>query len=190
MGRAGDGCTGDMLSAKIWWTGKNRELHCFRAKRMIGADVSGSAIEEDGKCSCIIQVWIILQKIRRISIYVWMNILYLHSSWSLLRMVIHFDNIKDKKTVIRYSRCRVSESARHTSRSKVWKDGTYGTWCLEVPSMINRENFCSSQVTDGEEWKFENSVTKRKLLAGCGNCPDYFEVDNSQVVDLFTDAVV
>ena len=35
--------------------------------------------------------------------------------------------------------------------------------------------------TDGEEWKFENSVT-RENFGWMWECPDYFEVDNSQVV--------
>ena len=147
MGRAGDGCTGDMLSAKIWWTGKNRELHCFRAKRMIGADVFPEVrLKKTEKCSCIIQVWIILQKIRRISIYVWMNILYLHSSWSLLRMVFILTTSKTKRPWFRLFTMQISEMHAIQEIQKSGKTGTDGTWCLEVPSMINRENFCSSQV--------------------------------------------
>ena len=59
---------------------------------------------------------------------------------------IHFDNIKDKKTVIPVIHNADIGDARHTRDPKAWKTGTDGTWYLEVPSMINRENFCSSQV--------------------------------------------
>ena len=94
---------------------------------------------------------------------------------------IHFDNIKDKKTVIPVIHDADIGDARHTRDPKVWKDGD--RWYMVLGSTINDKQgkllFFTS--TDGEEWKFENSVT-RENFGWMWECPDYFEVDNSQVV--------
>ena len=94
---------------------------------------------------------------------------------------IHFDNIKDKKTVIPVIHDADIGDARHTRDPKVWKDGD--RWYMVLGSTINDQQgkllFFTS--TDGEEWKFENSVT-RENFGWMWECPDYFEVDNSQVV--------
>ena len=73
---------------------------------------------------------------------------------------IHFDNIKDKKTVIPVIHDADIGDARHTRDPKVWKDGDI--WYMVLGSTINDKQgkllFFTS--TDGEEWKFENSVTR------------------------------
>lgn len=54
--------------------------------------------------------------------------------------------------------------ARHTRDPKVWKDGD--RWYMVLGSTINDKQgkllFFTS--TDGEEWKFENSVTRKLWL--------------------------
>ena len=71
--------------------------------------------------------------------------------------------------------------ARHTRDPKVWKDGE--RWYMVLGSTIEDKQgkllFFTS--TDGEEWKFANSVT-RENFGWMWECPDYFEVDNRQVV--------
>ena len=71
--------------------------------------------------------------------------------------------------------------ARHTRDPKVWKDGD--RWYMVLGSTIEDKQgkllFFTS--TDGEEWKFANSVT-RENFGWMWECPDYFEVDNRQVV--------
>ena len=54
---------------------------------------------------------------------------------------IHFDNIKDKKTVIPVIHDADIGDARHTRDPKSGKTGTDGTWYLEVPSMITGKTF-------------------------------------------------
>lgn len=76
---------------------------------------------------------------------------------------IHFDNIKDKKTVIPVIHDADIGDARHTRDPKVWKDGD--RWYMVLGSTINDKQgkllFFTS--TDGEEWKFENSVTRENF---------------------------
>ena len=94
---------------------------------------------------------------------------------------LHFDNIKDKKTVIPVIHDEGIGDARHTRDPKVWKDGE--RWYMVLGSTIEDKQgkllFFTS--TDGEEWKFANSVT-RENFGWMWECPDYFEVDNRQVV--------
>ena len=58
----------------------------------------------------------------------------------------HFDNIKDKKTVIPVIHDEGIGDARHTRDPKVWKDGE--RWHMVLGSTIEdkQENFCSAQV--------------------------------------------
>ena len=94
---------------------------------------------------------------------------------------IHFDNIKDKKTVIPVIHDADIGDARHTRDPKVWKDGD--TWYMVLGSTIGdrqgRLLFFTSE--DGEKWNFKNSVSKENF-GWMWECPDYFEVDGSQVL--------
>ena len=94
---------------------------------------------------------------------------------------IHFDNIKDKKTVIPVIHDADIGDARHTRDPKVWKDGD--RWYMVLGSTINDKQgkllFFTS--TDGEEWKFENSVT-RENFGWMWECPDYFETDGIKIL--------
>ena len=56
-----------------------------------------------------------------------------------------------------------------------------GTWYLEAPLNDKQGKLLFFTSTDGEEWKFANSVT-RENFGWMWECPDYFEVDNRQVV--------
>ena len=94
---------------------------------------------------------------------------------------IHFDNIKDKKTVIPVIHDADIGDARHTRDPKVWKDGD--RWYMVLGSTIEDKQgkllFFTS--TDGEEWKFANSVT-RENFGWMWECPDYFEVDGTKIL--------
>ena len=94
---------------------------------------------------------------------------------------IHFDNIKDKKTVIPVIHDADIGDARHTRDPKVWKDGDI--WYMVLGSTINDKQgkllFFTS--TDGEEWKFENSVT-RENFGWMWECPDYFKIGDKKLL--------
>ena len=96
---------------------------------------------------------------------------------------IHFDNIKDKKTVIPVIHNADIGDARHTRDPKVWKDGDI--WYMVLGSTINDKQgkllFFTS--TDGEEWKFENSVT-RENFGWMWECPDYFTLEGQEVLSV------
>ena len=94
---------------------------------------------------------------------------------------VHFDNIKDKKTVIPVIQDSKMGDARHTRDPKVWKSGD--RWYMVLGSTINdrqgRLVFFTSE--DGEQWKCTNSVT-RENFGWMWECPDYFNVNGKDVV--------
>ena len=137
---------------------------------------SGSAIEEDGKMQLYYTgVNYLTEKPEDINLCVDEHFV---SAQLMITSEdgIHFDNIKDKKTVIPVIHDADIGDARHTRDPKVWKDGDI--WYMVLGSTINDKQgkllFFTS--TDGEEWKFENSVT-RENFGWMWECPDYFETD-------------
>lgn len=94
---------------------------------------------------------------------------------------IHFDNIKDKKTIIPVIHNWEIGDARHTRDPKVWKKND--KWYMVLGSTIEdrqgRLLFFTS--TDGENWQYANSVTKENF-GWMWECPDFFEVDGKQVL--------
>ena len=95
---------------------------------------------------------------------------------------IHFDNIRDKKTVIPVIRNHHIGDARHTRDPKVWKekDGWYMVLGSTIDDKAGRLLFFRS--TDREHWEYVNSVTSEKELGWMWECPDYFEVGESQLL--------
>lgn len=94
----------------------------------------------------------------------------------------HFDNIKNKRTIIPVSENSKVADARHTRDPKVWKDGD--AWYMVLGSTINdrQGKLLFFKSTDKENWTYENSTTKENGFGWMWECPDYFEVDGNQIL--------
>ena len=94
----------------------------------------------------------------------------------------HFDNIKNKKTIIPVlSNCEIGD-ARHTRDPKVWieEDGWYMVLGSTIDNKQGKLLFFRS--TDKENWKYVNSVTKEGRFGWMWECPDYFKTDGGEVL--------
>lgn len=95
---------------------------------------------------------------------------------------IHFDNIKDKKVVVPVIRDAEIGDARHTRDPKVWKDGDAYYMILGSTKEDKRGRFLFYKSEDGENWNYVNSATADEKYGWMWECPDYFEVDDTQLV--------
>ena len=95
---------------------------------------------------------------------------------------IHFDNIRDKKTVIPVIRNSPMGDARNTRDPKVWKEND--GWYMVLGSTNNDKQgkLLFYKSTDRENWTYMNSATKESGFGWMWECPDYFEVDGAGVV--------
>ena len=95
---------------------------------------------------------------------------------------IHFDNIRDKKTVIPVLRDPAIGDARHTRDPKVWKEED--AWYMVLGSTIEDQKgrllFFRSR--DREHWTYVNEVSAENGLGWMWECPDYFTVDGHQIL--------
>ncbi|HIQ99506.1 MAG TPA: glycoside hydrolase family 32 protein [Candidatus Scybalocola faecavium] len=95
---------------------------------------------------------------------------------------IHFDNVKDKRTIIEPIKDKQIGDLRDTRDPKVWrgKDAWYmilgSTWELKAGRFL----FYTS--TDLEHWEFVNMVQGDDALGIMWECPDYYEVNGEQAI--------
>lgn len=95
---------------------------------------------------------------------------------------IHFDNIKDKKTVIPVIKDRSIGDARHTRDPKVWKEEDGWYMVLGSTNDDKQGKLLFYRSTDRENWSYVNSVTKESGFGWMWECPDYFEADGKGVL--------
>ena len=95
---------------------------------------------------------------------------------------IHFDNIKDKKTVIPVLRDAAVGDASHTRDPKVWKEED--AWYMVLGSTIDdkKGRLLFFRSYDREHWTYVNETAKESKFGWMWECPDYFEVDGTQLL--------
>ena len=94
----------------------------------------------------------------------------------------HFDNIKDKKTIIPVFNNSEIGDARHTRDPKVWKEDD--GWYMVLGSTINNKQgkLLFFKSTDKKNWTYMNFVTKDNGFGWMWECPDYFQTDGEQIL--------
>lgn len=94
----------------------------------------------------------------------------------------HFDNIKDKATVIPPLEEKKIGDKTHTRDPKVWrgKDAWYMVLGSRTEEGYGKLLFYKSE--DMYHWSFVNDVTKDENWGWMWECPDYFEVGEDKVL--------
>lgn len=93
---------------------------------------------------------------------------------------IHFDNIKEKTTVIPPIMNPAIGCKNHTRDPKVWR-GT-DAWYMVLGSTVNQcGRLLFYKSNDLKNWEYVNFCEK-KNLGWMWECPDYFETDDSQII--------
>lgn len=95
---------------------------------------------------------------------------------------IHFDNIRDKKTVIPVIRDLSVGDPRHTRDPKVWKEND--EWYMILGSTIDDKfgRLLIYRSKNKETWEYAGSVSKGEEFGWMWECPDYFELDEKQIL--------
>lgn len=143
---------------------------------------SGSAVEDEGKLYLYYTgVRYLVENPEDIN-------LFLDEQFVSAQMLItsedgyHFDNIKDKKTIIPVFNNSEIGDARHTRDPKVWKEDD--GWYMVLGSTINNKQgkLLFFKSTDKKNWTYMNFVTKDNGFGWMWECPDYFQTDGEQIL--------
>ena len=102
-----------------------------------------------------------------------------------MRMVsedgIHFDNIRNKETVIPVLTDPETGDAAHTRDPKVWRGSD--AWYMVLGTTQNEKGkLLIYRSEDLQHWELKNSVKGTGNFGWMWECPDYFEVNGSQIL--------
>lgn len=143
---------------------------------------SGSAVEKDGKLY-LYYTGVRYLEINPEDIHICPNDKFV--SAQLLQTSLdgeHFDNIRDKRTVIPPLEDRKIGCKIHTRDPKVWrgKDAWYMVLGSRTAEGFGKLLFFRS--TDMVHWSFVNDVEKDEKWGWMWECPDYFEIGEEQIL--------
>ena len=97
---------------------------------------------------------------------------------------IHFDNIKDKKTVIPVIHDETIGDARHTRDPKVWKENDRYFMVLGGRLKGDKGAVLVYESENLKEWKFKHIITTPEAFGYMWECPDYFELDGKKFLSV------
>ncbi len=95
---------------------------------------------------------------------------------------IHFDNVKDKRTIIAPIEDPQIGSRRDTRDPKVWRGKDAWYMILGSTQELKAGRFLFYKSTDLERWEFVNMVQGDKNLGIMWECPDFYEVNSEQAL--------
>ena len=96
----------------------------------------------------------------------------------------HFDNIKDKKTVIPVIYDEGIGDARHTRDPKVWKENDRYFMVLGGRLKGDKGAVLVYESENLKEWKFKHIITTPEAFGYMWECPDYFELDGKKFLSV------
>ena len=145
---------------------------------------SGSAIEEDGKMQLYYTgVNYLTENSEDINLCV-----DEHFVSAQLKITsedgLHFDNIKDKKTVIPVIHDKGIGDARHTRDPKVWKENDRYFMVLGGRLKGDKGAVLVYESENLKEWKFKHIITTPEAFGYMWECPDYFELDGKKFLSV------
>ena len=94
----------------------------------------------------------------------------------------HFDNAKGKRVIIPPLENPEVGDKTHTRDPKVWRGKDAWYMVLGSTSTERRGKLLIYRSKNLTDWEYKNSVTKEEGFGWMWECPDYFEVDNEQVL--------
>ena len=97
---------------------------------------------------------------------------------------LHFDNIKDKKTVIPVIHDEGIGDARHTRDPKVWKENDRYFMVLGGRLKGDKGAVLVYESENLKEWKFKHIITTPEAFGYMWECPDYFELDGKKFLSV------
>ena len=97
---------------------------------------------------------------------------------------IHFDNIRDKKTVIPVIHDETIGDARHTRDPKVWKENDRYFMVLGGRLKGDKGAVLVYESENLKEWKFKHIITTPEAFGYMWECPDYFELDGKKFLSV------
>lgn len=95
---------------------------------------------------------------------------------------LHFNNIQNKKTVIPVIKDTLDGDPRHTRDPKVWREEDAWYMILGSTEDDKQGKVLFYRSEDLENWTYVNAASMDKEFGWMWECPDYFEVNGSKVL--------
>lgn len=143
---------------------------------------SGSAVEADG-CMNLFYTGVHYHEADPEDIHTCLN-----DHYESAQLVIgsedgfHFDNAKGKRVIIPPIEDPEIGDKTQTRDPKVWRGKDAWYMVLGSMSKERKGKLLIYRSENLKDWKYKNSATKEEGFGWMWECPDYFEVDNAQVL--------